>query len=258
MASTESPVRVRVEDGVGVVTLAGGHGNAIDPGLVAALRGAYRDLAADPAVLALLLRAEGKLFCPGLDLQVLLALDRDGMGAFMREFGDGVMEMFTFPKPVLAALHGHAVAGGCVFALTADWRISRRGAWIGLNEVRVGVPLPYGVARLVRESVAPSHRAEVALLGRNFRDEGALAAGLVHEIVEPERLEETCRERLAEFLSKDHAAIVATKRYLREEAARDMRAHDAARLPEWLDAWFSPGTRARIEAIVAGLSAGKR
>ena len=258
MSSTDSPVRVRVEDGVGVVTLAGDHANAVDPDLVLGLRRAYRELAADPAAGAVLLRAEGKLFCPGLDLQDLLALDREGMGAFMRDFGACVTEMFAFPKPVVAALHGHAVAGGFVLALTADWRIARRGAWLGLNEVKVGVPLPYGVTRLLRESVAASHRTEVALLGRNFRDEGALEAGLAHEVVDAEGFETACRERIAEFLSKDAASLAATKRYLREEAAADMRAHDAARLPEWLDAWFSPGTRGRIEEIVAGLSGGKR
>ena len=258
MASTDSPVRVRVEDGVATVTLAGDHANAVDPDLVAGLRRAYRELAQEPGVAAVLLRAEGKLFCPGLDLQDLLPLDRDAMAAFMRDFGDCVIEMFAFPRPVVAALHGHAVAGGCVLALTADWRIARRGAWIGLNEVKVGVPLPYAVARLLRESVAASHRTEVALLGRNFRDEAALGAGLAHEVVDAEGFEAACRERIAEFLSKDAASLAATKRYLREEAVDDMRANDAARLPEWLDAWFSPGTRGRIEEIVAGLSGGKR
>ena len=258
MSTTGSPVRVHVDDGVGSVVLCGEHANAIDPALVAGLRGAFRELAGAPEARAVLLRAEGKLFCPGLDLQDLLALDREGMHAFMTEFGACVLEMFAFPKPVVAAVHGHAVAGGCVIALTTDWRLVRRGAWIGLNEVKVGVPLPYGVARLLRAAVAPSHLAEVALFGRNFRDEEALAAGLAHEVVDAEAFDGACRERLAEFLSKDSASLAATKRYLREEAIADMRANDPARLKEWLEAWFSPETRARVEAIAAGLSSGKR
>jgi enoyl-CoA hydratase len=258
LSASEGPVRVRVEDGFGVVTLAGDHANAVDPQLVAGLRGAYRELSRDPGVAAVVLRGEGKLFCPGLDLQDLLPLDREAMAAFMTDFGACVLEMFAFPKPVVAALHGHAVAGGLVLALTADWRLARRGVWLGLNEVKVGVPLPFGVARLLRASVSPSHLAEVALLGRNFKDEAAVTAGLAHEIVEAERFEDACRERIQEFLGKDAAALATTKRYLRESAVAEIRAHDARLLPEWLDAWFSPGTRSRVEEIVAGLSGGKR
>ncbi|HEX6852808.1 MAG TPA: enoyl-CoA hydratase/isomerase family protein [Candidatus Polarisedimenticolaceae bacterium] len=258
MPSSSVPVRAHVENGFGVVTLAGEHANAIDPDLVAGLRAAFRELARDPGAGAVVLRGEGKLFCPGLDLQDLLPLDRDAMAAFMADFGACVVEMFAFPKPVVAALHGHAVAGGLVLALTADWRLARRGVWLGLNEVKVGVPLPFGVARLLRAAISPSSLTEVALLGRNFKDDAAVAAGLAHEIVDAERFDDACLERIQEFLGKDAASLATTKRYLRESAVAEIRAQEAARLPEWLDAWFSPGTRARVEEIVAGLSGRKR
>lgn len=251
---TGSPtVTVRVESGIAHVTMSRAHANAIDGALVDDLSAALRAVEEDDAARAVILRGAGKLFCPGLDLQDLSALDRPSMQAFMDRFGAVVLELYTFPKPMLAALSGHALAGGLVLALAADWRVLRRGAMVGLNEVKVGVPLPYGVAHVVRESVPAHRRTEVALLGRNFRDEEALAAGVVDEIAEPDDFEARCLERAEEFASKDSRAFAVTKRYLRSAAAERARAQGRLLVPEWIDAWFSPSTRARVAEIVAGL-----
>jgi enoyl-CoA hydratase/carnithine racemase len=171
----------------------------------------------------------------------------------MRRFSAAVLTLYAFPKPVVASLHGHALAGGCVFALCADWRVLRRGAVIGLNEVKVGVPLPFGVALIVREAV-PKHKVtEVALLGRNFTDEAALAAGLADELSDADGIEALARARIEEFVEKDGFAFSVTKRYLRSSVVERVRASNKLLLPEWLDGWFSEGTTARIKAIVAGL-----
>jgi enoyl-CoA hydratase len=176
------------------------------------------------------------------------------MERFMRRFSAAVLTCYTFPKPVVAVLHGHALAGGCVLALCADWKVLRRGAVIGLNEVKVGVPLPFGVALIVREAV-PKHKiTEVALLGRNFNDEAAVSAGLADELADPAGIEAQARERLEEFLSKDTFSFAVTKRYLRAGVVERVRASNRLLLPEWLDGWFSPGTRARIDAIVKELA----
>lgn len=257
MAAPDPAVTSKVEDGVAVVTLSREHANAIDDGLVEGLIGAFHEAEDDPAIRGVLLRAEGKLFCPGLDLQDLLPLDRPAIERFMSRFSACVLVMYAFPKPVIAAIHGHALAGGFVLALTADWRLSRRGAMVGLNEIKVGVPLPYGVAHIVRESVPKVRETEVALLGRNYRDEEALAAGLVHEVVDADGFDEAVRVRLEEFVSKDGAAFAVTKRYLRSATIERVRAQAGALLPEFLDAWFSVPTRARMEQIVAGLRKGR-
>jgi enoyl-CoA hydratase/carnithine racemase len=139
--------------------------------------------------------------------------------------------------------------------MCADWRVARRGAVIGLNEVKVGVPLPFGVALIVRDAV-PKHRlTAVALLGRNFSDEDALTSGLADELAEAEAVETQARARLDEFLAKDAFAFAVTKRYLRSPVVERVRANNALLLPEWLDGWFSKGTQERIAAIVADLKA---
>jgi enoyl-CoA hydratase len=194
------------------------------------------------------------LFCPGLDLVGLLEFDRPALEGFMERFAHAVWALYGLEKPLVAAIHGHAVAGGCVLALTADWRVLRRGGVkIGLNEVRVGLPLPWSVALLLRASVRPERLAEAALLGNNFADEEAIASGLVHELAAAEGFEDACLARLAELAEKAPAAFAVTKRYLRAATLEQMREHEAALRREFADAWFSDATRAKIRETVAGL-----
>jgi enoyl-CoA hydratase len=238
---------------IGVVRFEREHGNAINDAFVESLVATLAEAESDPAIGGVLLTAGGKIFCPGLDLTELIALDREAMERFMWRFSAAVLTLYTFPKPVVAVLHGHALAGGCVLALCADWRVLRRGAVTGLNEVKVGVPLPFGVALIVREGVPKNKVTEVALLGRNFTDEAAVAAGLADELSDAEGIEATSRARLFEFVAKDAFAFAVTKRYLRSGVVERVRASNRLLIPEWLDGWFSEGTTARIRAIVADL-----
>jgi enoyl-CoA hydratase/carnithine racemase len=241
------------EGAVGVLRLERAHGNAINGALVESLVSALAEAESDPAIRGILLTAGGKIFCPGLDLQELFPLDREAMELFMLRFSAAVLSLYTFPKPAVAALHGPALAGGCVLALCADWRVLRRGAVTGLNEVKVGVPLPFGVALIVRDAVPKNKLTAVALLGRNYGDDDALAAGLADELADAGGVEAAARARLEEFVAKDAFAFAVTKRYLRSPVVERIRANNRLLLPEWLDGWFSEGTRARIAAIVAEL-----
>src|SRR5512145_1531423 len=130
-----STVQVEIKDGLGTIRLSGPRGNAMSQALVADLSAALRTVGGEPSVRAILLSsAHPKLFCPGLDLMTLKDVSREDMGAFMIEFSTLLTDLFALKKPVVAAVNGAAVAGGCLLALTADWRIAKRGAVMGLNE----------------------------------------------------------------------------------------------------------------------------
>jgi enoyl-CoA hydratase/carnithine racemase len=250
-----SGIRIEKQGALAVLRLDKARGNAIDEPLAEDLVRAAAELGADPAVRGVLLAsAHPKLFCPGLDLLALYEYDRAGMERFISKFGAAVLGLFALRKPVVAAVAGHAVAGGCVLALTADHRMLRRGSQIGLNEVRVGIPLPWSVAILLKNAVAPAALSRVALLGLNFKDEEAVAYGLGHEVVEGEGFENACLARLQEFADRDTSAVGTTKAYLRDAALREMRAQEAARQGEFLDAWFSPVARAKIKETVDALA----
>ena len=252
---------IKLERSGGLVTVRfdKARGNAIDEPFTQELLQVAGQLGADEGVRGVMLAsAHPKLFSPGLDLLTLVEYDRAGMDRFMRLFAQAVWALYALPKPVVAAVSGHAVAGGCILALTADHRVLRRGGvQVGLNEVKVGVPLPWSVALLLRASVPPSALTRVALLGRNFADDEALDVGLADQLADADGFEDTCRARLEEFADKDTASIAITKGYLREGVVREMRARETEEMGAWLDRWFSDTTRERIRQIVAGMGKGR-
>jgi hypothetical protein len=118
------------------------------------------------------------------------------MDGFMAWFDAVMLRVFAFPRPVVAALGGHAVAGGAVLALACDARVMGAGAgWFGLNEVRLGVPFPASALEIVRYAV-PARSVEAALYDGELVDpRAALARGLVTEVVEGDVVEaahQTC------------------------------------------------------------------
>jgi enoyl-CoA hydratase/carnithine racemase len=230
-------------------------GNAIDEPFTQELLQVVQELGSDRGVQGVLLAsAHPKLFSPGLDLVGLVEYDRPAMERFMRLFSEAVWALYALRKPVVAAIGGHAVAGGCILALTADYRVLKRGGvQIGLNEVKVGVPLPWSIAVLLRASLPPSAVTQVALLGRNFADDDAMAVGLADQLADADGFEDFCRARLEEFADKDPAAVAVTKGYLRDAALREMRSREAEESAVWLDRWFSDTTRERIRQIVASM-----
>ncbi len=246
--------RIERKGALAVLRLDKARGNAIDEPLVEELAAAAASLARDDGVRGVLLASSHpKLFSPGLDLVALAGYDRASMERFMGAFAVAVWALYGLPKPVVAAVSGAAVAGGCILALTADHRVLKRGAPIGLNEVKVGVPLPWSVTRLLRATVRPDALSRIALLGRNFADEEAVETGLADEVAEAEGFEAACLARLAEYAEKDPAALATTKAWLREAVLADMMAREQERVQGFLDGWFSPGTQERIRATVASL-----
>jgi enoyl-CoA hydratase len=230
-------------------------GNAIDEPLTESLIAIARDLGEDDSVRGVLLcSANPKLFCPGLDLVALDSYDPPALTRFVLRFSEMVWSLFGLWKPVVAAVGGHAVAGGCILALTADLRLARRGAVsVGLNEVKIGVPLPWSVTVLLRGSLPPTSWTEVALAGANFAGEEAVRVGLVHSLLEDDGFEAACVARLKLLAEKDPVAFGATKRYLREGLLAEMKAQEESRVPEFVAAWFSEATKERRRAILASL-----
>ena len=249
-----SGVRIERQGALAVLRLSKARGNAIDEPLVEEVARAAAEVAADPGARGVLLASgHPKVFCPGLDLVALAGYDRGSMERFMTSFAVAVWGLYGLPKPVVAAVSGAAVAGGCILALTADHRVLKRGAPIGLNEVKVGVPLPWTVTRLLRASLHPPALSRVALLGRNFTDAEAVETGLADEVAEADGFEAACLARLEEYADKDPLALATTKAWLREGVLGEMMAHEAERVPGFLDGWFSAGTQERIRATVATL-----
>lgn len=248
-------IRVERQGPLALLRLDKPRGNAIDEPLLEALTAAAHEAARDDTVRGVLISsAHPKLFCPGLDLVALQDYDASALGRFMARFAKMLWTLFGLWKPVVAAVNGPAVAGGCILALTADERVLKRGATIGLNEIKIGVPLPWSVSVLMRATLPPSSWTEVALAGSNFADDAALQAGLAQRVLEADGFEAACVARLERLAEKDPSSYAITKRCLREGYLAEMMAQEQYRTGEFVAAWFSQATRERRQQIVASLT----
>lgn len=177
---------------VAVLTMAHGPVNALDTALLRALTETFTALAAEPAPepgggggpAAVVLTGAGRAFSAGADLRQLL----DGGAEYLRDFLPALSEayyaMFTFDRPVVAAVNGHAIAGGAVLACCADMRLMAEGGGrIGFPEIKVGVPFPRVPLEVVAHAVGPAVAARLVRGADTLSPSEAQALGLVDEVV---------------------------------------------------------------------------
>lgn len=234
---------------VTVLRMARGKGNALNLELAGALLDALDGLERG-AARAGVLTGQGSVFGAGVDLPALVAGGPD----YVRRLVPLLQQLFerlaTFPRPLVAAVNGHAIAGGAVLMLACDQRLLARGtAQVGLTEIRVGVLFPSWALEIARFATPPQHFPTLIGTGRTWPPEEALARGLVDELVEPERLLDRACTVAAELAAIPAATFAATKQAVRRpmiEAAR----HEAARTDrEVLEHWCAPETLRQVAAF---------
>jgi len=177
-------VRCELEGPITVVTIdRPAVRNAVDGATAAALADAFRRFDADSDQSVAILTGAGGTFCAGADLKALAA----GRGNPFEADGDGPMgpTRMLLSKPVIAAVEGHAVAGGLELALWCDLRVAARDAVFGVYCRRWGVPLVDGGTLRLPRLVGMSHALDLILTGRGISGEEALRIGLANRIVEP-------------------------------------------------------------------------
>lgn len=235
-------------DGVSLLRIDRPPANAFDRDMFEALGAAVDRLARDPSVRAVVVTGTGRFFSAGLDLIALFAQDRAGFAAFARAFDAAWLALFGLPKPVVAAVNGHAIAGGAVLAACADFRLVADGAGrMGLSEIVVGVPFPTSAFEPVRFACAGPALAEVLERGRTYPPADAVARRLADEVVPADALLDRAFALAAELAAHLPAAFAATKRALRADALGRMAAVPPGTDPVWA-LWESPEVRAAIEA----------
>ncbi len=198
----------------------------------------------------ILLRGEGDAFSAGLNLKELASLDPPGLERFLGLLDDLVVALFEHPGPTVACVNGHAIAGGCVLALTCDVRImcSTPTARIGLNEVAIGLSFPPRVLRLARLRLGPRTERRVLLGADLFSPAQAVELGLVDEIAEDPV--SAGRARLEALERHPREAYSATKREL-TRGALDLDDVEVARYrEEVLPRWTRPELRRTILAVL--------
>lgn len=240
-------------DDVTELVLAGGKANAMTPALLDTLERMIDDFERGEARAAVLVGYE-RYFSAGLALPMLVDLDRPTMRRFITRFGEVMLRVFACARPIVAAINGHAIAGGCVLALQCDWRVMVDGeARIGLNETQLGIGLPSSVLEPLRLAVPAASLVPIAYEGRLFAPSEALALGLVHELAPAAELVAAATARARQLAAVPSTAVAQVKLGLRRPALEAMRAHADEETDRWLDTWFAPDAQQRLRETVARL-----
>lgn len=241
-----------VHDGIHELRLARAPVNALDPALCTQLRDAIAEAVAAGAQ-GLVLAGGPKVFSAGLDVPYLLTLGETALRDAWEGFFLAARALASCPVPVVAALNGHAPAGGCVLALCCDYRVMASGPYlIGLNETQVGLVAPEGIQRLMRRVVG-AHRAERLLVAGEMIDaQRALEIGLVDELAAIEDVPAHAREWLRGLLALPRAPVLATRAIARADVIAAL-APEQIQLDRFVAAWNEPDTQSALRALVARL-----
>ncbi len=199
---------------------------------------------------AVLLTGKGDAFSAGLNLKEVVALDDQGMAAFLRKLERLVCALFTYPGPTVAAVNGHAIAGGCVLALCCDLRVARADMDLrmGLNEVALGLQFPPGILRMIHKRISPERLSQALLGAELVRVDQAAALGYLDELTDRELLG-YARERLGVLARHPKEAYAATKRALRGDST--LAPGDDEAFARMLPAWTARAVKDRIAALLA-------
>ena len=234
---------------IAVVTMNHGKANAMDVEFCEEIAAQFEKLKKDRAK-AVVLTGQGKIFSAGVNLVRALEGGPDYFRKFMPALSKAFEAVFFFPKPVVAAINGHAIAGGCVLALCCDLRIMADDAKlrIGLNEVALGLEFPPKILALARRRVPPRWLERVVLEAGLHEPARALALGLVDELASDSVA--VARERLARLAAHSPRVYAATKQALRG-GALDLSAEERRHFRDTVvPAWCAAETKARIRAVL--------
>lgn len=236
-------------DGVHVVTMTSNKVNAMSGDFFSDLQAALAELQSSE-VLPIVLTGEGSCFCAGLDLRELFELDRVTLASFVDRLDASVLAWLSLPRPTVAAVNGHAIAGGCVLALACDVRVAvDRDARIGVNEVHVGVPYPAAPLAVMRHALAPNVLREAMLMGALYGPPEARERGLVDVLAPADEVVARACAWARSIAPDSFAAYAAVKTHL---LAPTLAAYEATREHvnrEFLDVWFSEGGRRRLREV---------
>ena len=228
-------VQVSKTGEIATVTLARGKVNALNEPMFREIRTSFQDLEKSDEVRAVILTGRGKFFSFGFDIPELLSYSKDDFIRYLTKFTNFYSYLFLFPKPVIAALNGHTIAGGCMLANACD--------------LRVMVPEKAGSVAILKFCVGSRNAETILYSGTMYSPEEAARLGLVDQIVPAENLMQAAEKAAVDFASKSAAAFSSIKGLLRGPIAEEMATREQDSLREFADIWYSEETWAKLQDI---------
>ena len=187
----------------------------------------FDSLEKDYSKLPVILTGQGNAFSAGLDFQYSFDIFGSGDKSKIRDwyaaYRETNLRIFQYPRPTVAAINGHAIAGGLITALDCDFRVAaRKEAKFGLNEVQIGVPMPAAYVEIIKYALGDKIGALTTLAGELYSLEEAERLGFFHEVVEESQLLETAI-RYARCITQDcNVAYAMSKKALQDSVIQQI------------------------------------
>ncbi|PYY12246.1 MAG: enoyl-CoA hydratase/isomerase family protein [Acidobacteria bacterium] len=232
--------------------------NALSPDLISALTRSVKAAQQD-RIRALVLSGRPGMFSAGLDIPLLLTLNRSDIAALWRDFYELLRTLSCSPVPIAAAITGHAPAGGTVLAIVCDWRIAAEGNWkIGLSEVQVGLQLPPVIYLALRRLVGTRQAERLGVRGLLLSPAEAAEVGLIDEVVPAERVVPGAITWCREMLSLPRGSMSITRQQARSNLVALFEKDLKPELEMVMANWCDDETQSVLRAVRERLAKKKR
>ncbi|MFK7753133.1 MAG: enoyl-CoA hydratase/isomerase family protein [Sedimentitalea sp.] len=224
--------------------------NALSAQMLMSLAQRLDDMASDTNVRGVVLSSAFKVFSAGLDLKEAQDFDLEQQHAIVRGLNEGFLALFRFPKPVVVAIDGAAIAGGLFFVLASDYRIATSRAQLGLAEVRVGADFPVGPLEIARDTLDPNALRRLMLTGQPMKADQALTAGILDELCDASDLKERATKAAHTMAKSPQGTFASVKQQIRGSTITRIEAAIAAGANAPEGGWFTSETRAAMQRMV--------
>ena len=234
---------------IAVIRIERAPANAIELELATELARTFGEAEADPSTRGIVLTGTGAFFSAGLDLKVVPTYGTERQRAMVDAINRMLLSLYGCTLPTVAAVNGHAVAGGLVTALACDYRVGVEGsAKIGLTESRVAIPYPVGAMAVVQSELAPPAARLLVLVGRNTTPTDARELGVLDEVVPPGHTLARAIEIANDLAATPREAYGRVKRQLRAATLARIEEVVALANDPLFDGWLSTETAAAAAA----------
>ncbi len=243
-------VETSEKEGIATVSISRGKVNAINEVVVEQIQEALSRIQANETIRAVILTGRGRFFSFGFDIPEFMSFSREDFSRYLIKFTDLYARIFLFPKPVIAALNGHTIAGGCMIASACDYRLMVKGkAKISLNEITFGSSVFAGSTAILKYCVGTVNAQEILYSGRMYTAEEALALGLVNTVTSEDDLLIKAEMAAKDFAAKDPVAFKSIKRLLRRHAMEEIARFEEESIKEFVEIWYSETMRRNLSRI---------
>lgn len=247
-------ITLEVANSIAIIRLDRGKANAINRQMVDELYTSFDVLEKDPDVKGVVISGKGEFFSAGLDVIELYQYNEQEINDFWMAFHGLAMRMFSFSKPLVAAITGHSPAGGCVLAVCADYRVMADGKYrIGLNEIPVGIVVPVSIFELYSFWLGNRKAYQFIMTGKLMTAPEALEAGLIDQMCSLSEVEQKAIEQMHVFLNFPAEVWRMSKQNLRSGLIQSLDKSPEDLFGATLKQWWAPETRQALAQVVASL-----